>query len=96
MIRNARGAAEVDVCRVDVKSDEQRKHQCGGDEKNCSIRQDIADETHEACRDHPSCRGEALIASKSFGKRRVADEANADGSNRQSEQSTSDPEQRQR
>src|SRR6202161_2107304 len=91
MIREARGTAEMDVCGPDAaKSDEQRKHQRGGDEEYRAKRQEVGDEAHEAGRDYASHRGEALIAPESFGERGVADETKANGNDRQPQETTCD------
>ena len=74
-----------------AESGEQRKHQRGSDEEYRAIRQEIGDEAHETGRDHPSRRSEALIAAESFGERGMADQAKADGSNRQPQEAAGDP-----
>ena len=82
----------MDIRRPDAaETGEQRQHQRGSDEEYRAIRQEIGDEAHETGRDHPSRRGEALIASKPFGQRGVADQAKADGSNRQPQEAAGDP-----
>ena len=87
----------MDICRLDAaESGEQRKHQRGGGKEYRAIRQEIGDEAHETGRDYPSHRGEALIASESFGERCVADQAKADRGNRQSKEATGDPLEHQR
>ena len=75
----------MDIRRPDAaERGEQRNHQRGGSEEYCAIRQEIGDEAHDTGRDHPSRRGEALIASESFGECYVADQAKADGTDHQS------------
>ena len=82
----------MDISGPDAaKSDKQRKHQRGGDEEYRAKRKEIGDEAHKAGRHYASHRGEALIASQSFGQRCIADEAEADGYNRQPQEATGDP-----
>jgi hypothetical protein len=66
----------MDIRRPDAaESGEQRNHQRGSSEEYRAIRQEISDDPHETGRNHPSRRGEALIASESFGKCYVTDQA---------------------
>ena len=74
-----------------AETGEQREHQRGSDEEYRAIRQEIGNEAHKTGRNHPSRRGEALIAPKPFGKRCVANQAKADRSNRQPQEAASDP-----
>jgi hypothetical protein len=71
-----------------AKSPEQRKHQRGGDKEYRAKRQKISDEAHE---NYASCRGEALIASKSFAECYVANDTKADGNNRQPQEPAGGP-----
>ena len=73
------------------RASEQRKHQRGSDEEYRAIRQEIGDEAHETGREYPSRRGEALITSESLGERCVANQAKADGGNRQPQEAAGDP-----
>jgi hypothetical protein len=92
VIRQARGTAEVDIGRPNANErGEQRKHQRGNGEKYRAIRHEIGDEARETGREHTSRRGEALIASKSFGERCVADQAKADGDDREAQEPAGDP-----
>jgi hypothetical protein len=82
----------MDIRRSDAaESGEQRQHQRGGDEEYCAIRKKVGDEAHETGRHNSSSRGEALIASESIAKRGVADQAKANGSNRQPQEAAGDP-----
>jgi hypothetical protein len=92
MIRGATGAAEVNVRRLNAaESKEQRQNQCGGDQEDRAIRQEITDKAHEAGRQNASRRCETLIASEALAQRSVADEAKADGSDRQPQEPAGDP-----
>jgi hypothetical protein len=82
----------MDICGPNAaKGDEQRKHQRGSDEEYRAEGQEVGDEAHKTGRDYASRRGEALIASKSFGERRVADETEADGNNCQPQEAAGYP-----
>ena len=91
MIGRAAGAAEVDVgCTDASERNEQWKGECGDCQEYRLVRQKISDQAHEAGRDQISRRGEALIASEPFRQGRMANQAEADRSDRRPEEAARD------
>jgi hypothetical protein len=87
VIGRATGAAEVDVgCTDASERNEQRKGECGDCQEYRLVRQKISDQAHEGGRDQISRRGEALIASEAFRQRRMANQAEANRSDRRPEE----------
>jgi hypothetical protein len=81
----------VNVRRPDVsEGGKQRQDQCRSCKEYGSIRQKITDEAYKTACEQPSCRSEALIASEPLAKRRLANEAEANGSYRQPQEAAAD------
>src|SRR5262249_24696929 len=68
------------------ESNERRKGECGNRQEYRLVRPKISDHAHESGRDKISRRGEALIAPEPFRQRRMANQAEANRSDRRPEE----------